>query len=93
MNDPPLTPWVAVEQGGQILCAHCTCMAGYIISFETLFLINVYCVLNSLGEACMFSHSSSNNVLGKGSRTVAKNWSGFMYFSEVLMVTKHKRGN
>ena len=41
----------------------------------------------------MFSHSSSNNVLVKGSRTVAKNWSGFLYLSEVLIVTKHKRGN
>ncbi|XP_061151792.1 uncharacterized protein LOC133165904 [Syngnathus typhle] len=28
MNDPPLRPWVAIAKDGQILCCHCTCMAG-----------------------------------------------------------------
>lgn len=28
LSEAPLQPWVAVENGGMIICAHCTCMAG-----------------------------------------------------------------
>ena len=28
---PPLLPWVVCEQEGEIIHAHCTCMAGYVI--------------------------------------------------------------
>ena len=28
LNEPPLRPWVALQKDGQILCCHCTCMAG-----------------------------------------------------------------
>ena len=28
MNDTPLSPWVVVEQSGNIMAAHCNCMAG-----------------------------------------------------------------
>jgi len=28
LSTPPLWPWVAIEQNGTILCAHCTCKAG-----------------------------------------------------------------
>ena len=29
MSTTPLLPWVVVEERGEILAAHCTCMAGY----------------------------------------------------------------
>ena len=28
LSASPLKPWVAIKQTGEILCAHCTCMAG-----------------------------------------------------------------
>ncbi len=28
VSAPPLIPWIAAENNGTILCAHCTCMAG-----------------------------------------------------------------
>ena len=28
LTAPPLHPWIAAEKNGNILCAHCTCMAG-----------------------------------------------------------------
>ena len=28
LSAPPVKPWVAVEQQGMVVCAHCTCMAG-----------------------------------------------------------------
>ena len=28
LSVPPLNPWIALEQSGVIVCAHCTCMAG-----------------------------------------------------------------
>ena len=28
MRETPLTPWIIVEQSGNILAAHCNCMAG-----------------------------------------------------------------
>ena len=31
MAATPLLPWVVCEQSGEILAAHCTCMAGYVI--------------------------------------------------------------
>lgn len=34
---PPLQPWIIVEHDGQVVSAHCTCVAGYVkivISFE-----------------------------------------------------------
>lgn len=28
LSAPPLNPWIALEQSGVVVCAHCTCMAG-----------------------------------------------------------------
>ena len=28
MSETPLYPWIIVEKSGNILCAHCNCMAG-----------------------------------------------------------------
>ena len=28
MNDTPLSPWIIVEKSGNVLAAHCNCMAG-----------------------------------------------------------------
>ena len=28
MSETPLYPWIIVEKSGNILCAHCSCMAG-----------------------------------------------------------------
>ena len=28
MNSPPLQPWVGVNKDGEIICAHCNCLAG-----------------------------------------------------------------
>ena len=28
LSAPPLRAWVAIKQTGEVMCAHCTCMAG-----------------------------------------------------------------
>ena len=28
LGDPPLRPWISIKFDGEVLCAHCTCMAG-----------------------------------------------------------------
>ena len=43
-----LLPWIILHQNGEILAAHCTCMAGYICLLQCL----NYDVVNRLGEAC-----------------------------------------
>ena len=41
MSANSLLPWVIVTQQGQVLAAHCTCMAGYVYS-QYLSLFNNY---------------------------------------------------
>ena len=36
LNDQPHRSWVAVMKSGTIVTAHCSCMAGYVISFITM---------------------------------------------------------
>ena len=28
LGDPPLRPWISIKLDGEVVCAHCTCMAG-----------------------------------------------------------------
>lgn len=28
MNEPPLKVWILAQMDGEIICAHCTCLAG-----------------------------------------------------------------
>ena len=34
-----LLPWVVAKQDGEILAAHCTCMAGYVVTVNNFFII------------------------------------------------------
>ena len=43
-----LLPWIILQQNGEILAAHCTCMAGYVYLPQCL----NYDVVYRLGEAC-----------------------------------------
>ena len=36
LNDQPHRSWVAVMKSGTIVTVHCSCMAGYVISFITM---------------------------------------------------------
>ena len=48
MNDPPRPLNLNTED------KYCVHTAQYIIGFETLFLINIYCISNRLGKVCSY---------------------------------------
>ena len=50
MSASLLLPWAILEEYGEILAAHCTCMAGWIVIKYLLNYVNY--IFNSLGKAC-----------------------------------------
>ena len=52
----PLIPWVVLEEDGEILAAHCNCMAGYVCLQNMMGSCNrmLSMKLYRLGEACSY---------------------------------------
>ena len=53
LNDQPHRSWVAVMKSGTIVTAHCSCMAGYVISFITMGVHGYPCMYVCM-RVCMF---------------------------------------
>ena len=70
LSAPPLQPWVASEQNGTILCAHCTCKAGlgeacshisallFAVEANTRFIKNTSCTSTS----CVWLAPNTNKL-------------------------------
>ena len=51
----PLHPWIAVDKDDAIICAHCNCMVGYILSKGFKNFLRTICKLSSPSSATYVS--------------------------------------
>ena len=64
MTATPLVPWVVCKDSGEILVAHCTCMAGYVTHCTHVgFVSDIYALMQAWEG--MLSHCCYNYMLGE----------------------------
>ena len=70
MSASMLLPWVIVTEQGQVLAAHCTCMAGYYLLNNLLVMYNYY----MKAWRGMFSHFSCTVMPNPSNQGKRKIW-------------------